>query len=117
MPTYSYICDNCNNHFELFFYIKDYVSNPTCPVCRGDQTSRHYQKDIISQNMSIKKMDSELKTIGDLANRNRDRMSDSQKHELHQKHNAYKDHKIETKQLPTGMSYTKKPNNKYKWRK
>ena len=117
MPTYSYICENCDNNFELFFSIKDYNANPLCVICNSHKTSRHYQKDIISQNMSIKKTDSELKTIGDLANRNRDRMSDSQKQELHKKHNSYKDNKIETTKLPTGMNYTKKPNHKYKWPK
>jgi hypothetical protein len=88
-----------------------------CTVCHSETTARYYQKDIITQNMSVKKTDSELKTIGDLANRNRDRMSDSQKQELYQKHNAYKDNKAEPKQLPKGMSYTKKPNHKYKWTK
>jgi hypothetical protein len=57
----------------------------------------------------VKKADSELKTIGDLANRNADRMSEDQKRSLYMKHNDYKEHKIETKPLPKGMSYKKKP--------
>jgi len=66
-------------------------------------------------NGSIKKSDSELKTLGDLANRNRDRLNDDQKASLHAKHNAYKEQES-TKELPSGMSRIKKPKNKIKWR-
>lgn len=58
---------------------------------------------------SVKKSDTELKTIGDLAKRNSERMSDDQKQDLHIKHNSYKDNKEQTKELPKGMQYTKKP--------
>ncbi|MFN9959492.1 MAG: hypothetical protein ACK55I_40905, partial [bacterium] len=58
---------------------------------------------------SVKKSDGELKTLGDLAKRNADRMSDDQKISLYQKHNSYKEEKLETKPLPSGMSYKKKP--------
>lgn len=66
-------------------------------------------KDAATQNTSVKKSDSELKTIGDLAKRNRDRMSNDHKQHLHEKHNSYKERKIETKPLPKGMKYIKKP--------
>jgi hypothetical protein len=65
--------------------------------------------------MSVKKSDSELKTIGDLANRNRDKISDDHKSYLDQKHNAYKE-ELSTKQLPQGMSRMQKPKTKIKWR-
>ncbi|NBT07566.1 MAG: zinc ribbon domain-containing protein [Chitinophagia bacterium] len=107
MPTYSYCCENCESEFELFFYIKDYVEKPKCSCCNSKKTHRQYTKDIITQNTSVKKSDSELKTIGDLANRNRDRMSDDQKADLYQKHNSYKETK-EEKPLPKGMSRMKK---------
>jgi superfamily II RNA helicase len=67
----------------------------------------------MTQSTSIRKSDSELKTIGDLANRNRDRMSDDQKQTLTQKHNLYKN-KEEKKQLPSGMTRLKKQ-HKTKW--
>jgi len=69
----------------------------------------------MSQNTSIKKTDSELSTIGDLANRNRDRLSDDEKIALHKKHNSYKD-AVSNKELPKGMSRMKKPSQKTKWR-
>jgi hypothetical protein len=62
----------------------------------------------------IRKSDSELKTIGDLANRNRDKMSNDHKSYLQEKHNEYKDTEL-AKELPKGMSKIKKPTKKIKW--
>lgn len=107
MPTYSYICENCSKEFELFFYIKDYIEQPCCVHCSSHNTIRSYIADVMSQNTSVKKSDSELKTIGDLANRNRDKMSEDHKRALFEKHNSYKEHK-EEKPLPQGMSRMKK---------
>ena len=107
MPTYSYSCDSCKQNFELFFYIRDYIDQPKCSHCKSKNTHREYIKDVITQNASVKKSDSELKTVGDLANRNRDRMSEDQKTQLYQKHNDYKEHK-EEKPLPAGMTRMKK---------
>lgn len=115
MPTYSYICEDCNTSFELFFYIKDYLEKPKCVNCQSANTGREYIKDVATQNTSVKKSDTELKTIGDLANRNRDRMSDDQKADLYRKHNSYKEEQSE-KPLPKGMSRMKKP-EKIKWTK
>lgn len=108
MPNYTYGCDSCGNEFEIFSYIKDYQSNPICPQCKA-KSHRLYVVDVLTQSASVKKSDSELKTLGDLAKRNSDRMSDDQKISLYQKHNSYKEEKIETKPLPSGMSYKKKP--------
>lgn len=108
MPTYTYFCPNCNKSFELFSYIKDYVANPKCCDCKQNHTHRLYDVDVRTQSASIKKGDSELKTLGDLAQRNTDRMSEDQKKELYAKHNAYKEDKIQTRDLPSGMKYMKK---------
>lgn len=113
MPTYSYFCNTCKKDFELFFYIKDYVAEPKCELCHSNNTHRSYIKDVATQNLSVKKSDSELKTIGDLANRNRDKMSDDQKLALYNKHNEYKYEETQTK-LPSGMKRIKKP-KKTKW--
>lgn len=109
MPTYTYSCEDCSKKFEIFLRIKDYTDRPNCSMCGGLRTSRSYVDDALTQSASVKKMDSELKTIGDLAMRNSERMSDDQKSELYHKHNSYKEDKIETKPLPNGMSYMKKP--------
>jgi putative FmdB family regulatory protein len=113
MPTYSYSCCKCNQDFELFFYIKDYIENPKCIHCGNKKTNRSLAKDVMTLNSSVVKSDGELKTIGDLANRNRDRFSDDQKQGLFDKHNSYKEHK-EEKPLPKGMSRIKKK-GKVKW--
>ena len=81
MPTYTYFCQNCNKSFEIFAYIKDYQENAICIYCDKKNTSRSIIDDVATQRSSVKKSDSELKTIGDLANRNRDRLSNDQKHE------------------------------------
>jgi putative FmdB family regulatory protein len=112
MPTYTYICNSCSKKFELFFYIKDYIASPKCSLCNSKQTERSYADDVSSIQGSIKKHDSELKTIGDLANRNRDRLSDDQKQTLYSKHNSYKS--TNDNVLPKGMNRIKKP-PKTKW--
>lgn len=113
MPTYSYHCEQCDTDFELFFYIRDYVEQPQCIYCRSKKTSRSYIKDVITQNTSVKKADSELSTIGDIANRNRDRMSEDEKIALDHKHNSYKEETPQTV-LPKGMKRLKKQ-TKIKW--
>ena len=113
MPTYSYYCNSCKFNFELFFYIKDYNDKPKCLKCNEIDTHRRYADDVLTQSSSIKKSDSELKTIGDLAKRNSDRMSEDEKIHLYQKHNEYKN-EPGTKELPTGMNRIKKP-AKPKW--
>lgn len=114
MPTYSYFCNHCQEDFELFFYIKDYIEKPKCPHCQTNKTERLLTKDAMTLNGSVKKSDSELKTIGDLANRNRDRMSDDEKIALHKKHNSYKE-ETPKKALPKGMTRMKKSETKIKW--
>lgn len=113
MPTYSYYCEDCSTNFELFFYIKDYTQHPFCPQCKSKKTNRDYTLDVLTQNASVKKADSELRTIGDLANRNRDRLSEDQKNALYKKHNDYKENKAD-KPLPKGMTRLKKQ-PKTKW--
>jgi putative FmdB family regulatory protein len=108
MPTYTYNCIKCNSKFELFFYIKDYVEQPECSICGSKKTQRSYVCDAITQSSSVRKSDSEYKTIGDLAKRNSDRLSQDEKIHLYNKHNSYK-YEESNKTLPTGMSRIKKP--------
>jgi hypothetical protein len=97
----------------LFFYIKDYNPSPKCNFCKK-RASRSYVDDVITQFASVKKSDSELKTIGDIAMRNTERMSEDKKNSLHMKHNSYKESIEEAKPLPPGMKRMEKP-NKVKW--
>lgn len=108
MPTYSYNCLKCESNFELFYYIKDYQERPKCSVCGSSKTQRSYISDVATQSASVKKSDSELKTIGDLAKRNSDKLSNDEKQHLFNKHNSYK-YEESNKRLPSGMSRIKKP--------
>lgn len=113
MPTYSYHCEDCAFNFELFFYIKDYIEKPLCSKCQSKNTARRFTHDVSTQNTSVRKSDTELKTIGDLAKRNSERLSEDEKIHLYQKHNSYKEEQS-TKELPKGMNRVQKP-NKPKW--
>lgn len=113
MPNYSYVCNKCKLEFEMFFYIKDYQITPKCYKCSSSKTQRLYIKDVLTQGASVKKSDTELKTLGDLANRNRDRMSEDEKNTLQHKHNSYKE-ESNGKLLPKNMKRLKK-SQKIKW--
>lgn len=107
MPTYTYFCDSCKCQFELTCSIGEYKESVRCQKCKK-QTSRLYSADLASLNTSVRKNDGELKTIGDLALRNTEKLSSDQKQDLHNKHNSYKD-QSSTKKLPKGMSRMVKP--------
>lgn len=114
MPAYTFICNKCNKKFELVCSIREYTEQQKCLYCtKTDHIERCYIDDVSSINASIKKADSELKTIGDIANRNRDKMSDDEKQALYAKHNSYKDYKPKS-ELPKGFSRMKKQ-PKTKW--
>jgi hypothetical protein len=113
MPSYTFFCNNCNTKYEIVCSIKNYHDKLPCDLCHGSDVIRMYTEDVLTQSSSVKKSDSELKTIGDLAKRNSDRMSEDQKHALYMKHNSYKDQQ-DLKPLPTGMSRVKKA-PKIKW--
>jgi putative FmdB family regulatory protein len=112
MPSYSYRCSHCEECFEIFSTISTYKERIKCPKCRY-MSYRDYSIDIVTLSSTVKKSDSELKTLGDLALRNAEKFSVDEKHHLYQKHNNYKEHK-EEKPLPSGMSRMRKP-NKIKW--
>jgi len=114
MPAYTFFCNSCNNQYEIVCSIREYHDKIPCEKCGSVNVNRMYGEDIPTQNTSVKKSDSELKTVGDLAKRNTDRMSNDHKEYLKQKHNDYKDNK-ETKELPKGMSRINKPKTKTKW--
>jgi len=117
MPAYSYVCNDCFTSMEFIFSIKEYERKQNklcCEKCESKNISRDYTTDLSGLNTSIKKTDSELKTIGDLAKRNRDKFSDDQKANLYKKHNSYKEDNAERKPLPSGMTRIKKQ-PKIKW--
>jgi putative FmdB family regulatory protein len=114
MPAYTFYCEKCKYKFEIICSIKDYSDKQRCEKCSNSRNViRAYTEDLLTINSSVKKSDSELKTIGDLANRNRDKLTDDQKLNLYQKHNDYKEGPGPS-ELPKGMTRMKKT-PKTKW--
>lgn len=107
MPEYTFICDGCGEKFSLCLSIREYSDKQKCPACKSANTHRSYIDDMSNITGSVVKSDSDLK-LGDLANRNRDRMSDDHKASLYEKHNSYKETPPQQKPLPQGMSRLKK---------
>ena len=113
MPVYTYQCKKCQHVFELFATYSAFQNlQAKCPECKSKQVERSYQTDLQNMTGSVVKSDSDLK-LGDLANRNRDRMSEDHKQYLYNKHNEYKDPSF-NKPLPKGMSRPKRK-GKTKW--
>lgn len=107
MPEYTYKCSKCESKFSVICNIVSYQDHPKCE-CGSTQTDRCYVEDCLTINGNVRKSDSELKTIGDLALRNTERMSEDQKSDLYHKHNSYKENKPDNL-LPKGMSRMKRP--------
>ena len=115
MPSYTFFCDSCNKKYEVVCSIRAYHDKLPCEYCnKNKHVYRLYIEDAQSISSSVRKSDDELKTVGDLAKRNTDRMSDDHKEHLRQKHNSYKE-TTENKPLPKGMSRLTKSKTKTKW--
>lgn len=114
MPEYTYCCEKCSNKFCIICSIREYDEHAKCTKCNSKNTYRMYQEDLSTLNTSVKLSDNDVKTLGHLAKRNSEKMSEDQKQHLHDKHNKYKDSDTEIN-LPSGMSRMKKPKSKPKW--
>lgn len=114
MPEYSYKCENCDIVFSIVCSMREYDENHLCSKC-GNNCNRDYAEDLSTLNTSVRLGDNDLKTLGHLAQRNTDRMSEDQRNELYRKHNSYKE-EVSEKPLPKGMNRIKKP-PKIKWTK
>lgn len=113
MPSYTYKCADCNSKIEIVCSIRQYKESIVCESCGSSNTHRSYKDDMGTINCSVKLATSEIKTLGHLAHRNSETMSEDQKNELYRKHNSYKE-EVPDKPLPKGMSRIKKP-PKVKW--
>ena len=115
MPSYTFVCKSCSHKFETFLNFNQYDTYiPKCELCGKNTVERSYADDLTTVSGGVVKSDNDL-TLGDLANRNRDRMSNDHKEYLYNKHNEYKD-PVFKKELPKGMSRLKKQ-NKIEWPK
>jgi hypothetical protein len=86
MPTYAFICnpelDGCNQHYDVevpMSKISEYKAK--CPKCK---------KSVSYQDFSGQSTFGPNKTLGSLADKNNDRMSDDEKKFLNLKNNAYR---------------------------
>lgn len=112
MPIYTFICEKCQHKFDIKCSIREYSDKQSCELCKSKKVYRSYKDDIGSVFGSVKKHDSELKTVGDLASRNSDRFSEDHKEFLRQKHTSHQSK--EDKPLPNGMQRMSK-GKKIKW--
>lgn len=80
MPCYVYECEKCSHQFEDFASM---LSDPLvkCPKCKKKALNRIPQM----THGFIKLGDSELKTVGHMADRRRDKMSNSEMVEREEK--------------------------------
>lgn len=116
MPEYSFICEDCGTKFSIFMSYSKYDEGRfTCSKCNSVAVHRDHHTDLSDMVGSIRKSDSELKTVGDIADRNRDRMSNDEKEHLSRKHNGYKLDKADDP-LPQGWNRVRKT-KKVKWTK
>lgn len=99
MATYEYQCKDCGEEFEAIQSWND-PPHTICPVCKGT-----LEKLISAPHVYVKMGLSDIKTLGHLAARNTETMSDEEKHRLTEKHKT-KRNRVE---LPPGMSYAEKP--------
>jgi len=110
MPEYTFYCDKenngCGHKFTIFMYMCEYSETQQCPQCHKVQpVKRSLSDDLAGMTHSVIKGDDQI-TLGQLAERNRDRLSDDEKAYLNYKHNEYK---FQPKpELPKGMTRMRK---------
>ena len=103
---YSFICRSCKKEFEEVLTRQQYENFQVVCSCGSDKVSRDYQTDLEGLVGSVKKSDSELRTIGDIAARNTERYSDDQKLEMRKQHFSYLEG--EEPEAPKGATRVKK---------
>lgn len=105
MPNYIFQCyeekDGCGFLFEITESMYKIAEiKPTCPSCKKRKT--------VGRNFTMENINffEEDKTIGRLAEKNQDRLSNDHKAEMTKKHNEYKTKKP-TAPPPPGMRWGK----------
>lgn len=81
MPSYDFECSKCNHTFDRFMSFNEYEIPTTCPEC-GETSCVH--RVYSAPDLSVPK------TVGSLADKNRDSMSEDHRQHLKEKHNAYR---------------------------
>jgi len=103
MPTYTYLCTNCQVYFEQFSYISDYQEQEICPTCKTIKNvirALGYDVSTIHQNVIAGENDI---TLGQLASRNTKKMSRDEKIDKFYEQNKYRYEGADS-DLPNGMT-------------
>lgn len=116
MPTYTYTClegqKGCGYTFEIYIPIAKYDPNvfPECPNCnKKNAVKRNFQKDISTTSSHIK-----TQTLGSLAEKNTNSMSEEARLAQWRKDNAYKFENPPGEpemKLPKGAKHLRKPDD------
>jgi predicted nucleic acid-binding Zn ribbon protein len=108
MPTYTFECvkedGGCGEIFEEYMLMSDYSENnfPHCPKCQNRRfIRRNFAADTTRGFV-------ETNTLGSLAEKNTDKMSDDQKQVLYEQHHDYLINKNRP-ELPKHMQYLQDP--------
>ena len=106
MPTYSFKCfpedGGCGHEFEVVMSPSTYTSEQSCPLCRKKScVYRNYVEDGVEAQVRLS--DSEIKTVGHLAGRNTEKMTDEQRERLEDKSRSHLKQRSQTGKLPPGM--------------
>lgn len=87
MPTYNFFCPK-HKSFELFRSFADYREEEPCPKCQKTCKRDYADLETISGSVITSDTDSRM-TIGRLADRNKERLSNDEKMAIQYKNNEY----------------------------
>lgn len=98
MPFYNFQCEQCLHTFELFMGMSDYHIPDQCPKCNNQGAVKR----IFDGCPSVS--NGEPKTLGALADKNADKLSEAEKMALNYKHTEYLRNRPAPK-LPERVNY------------
>ena len=105
MPEYSYTCLKCNTKFSVIKSISDYKPKEKCPECKLiGEVIRDLETDWNSLVGAVVRGDDQI-TVGELAKRNTERLSNDEKAALTHKHKTEGYETIEQAQERTGLDF------------
>ena len=115
MPLYTYECPT-HGLFCISSSIAEYKPKTKCPTKKCRKVCE--RNIMVDASTLVGVADATPKTVGGLADKNADKMSDDQKAALYKKHNAYKeaDPNVEPRPLPPGMERIERPKEREYWR-
>lgn len=105
MREYSFICEECDNHWSIVCSMSEYSSEQSCPKCKSVKTYRDYAED--STHMHYSYGLHECKTLGHYADKQRKKYGEEKSKRMLESFKTKKDPNSGMKELPSGMSRVK----------